>query len=52
MNNEKYYPVLEQVFINHELVEVADEMWTKQQILKRINQMKENGYMDFNGVTD
>jgi len=43
-NKTKLYPVYERIFIDGELVEVTNEMWSKVQIIDRIVQMQNNGF--------
>lgn len=40
----KLYPYYERVFIDHELVEVSQEMWTLQQIESHIKRMTSAGW--------
>lgn len=40
----KLYAVYERVFIDHELVEVSQEMWTLEQIEAHINRMTLAGW--------
>lgn len=40
----KLYAVYERVFVDHELVEVSQEMWTQDQIESHINRMTSAGW--------
>lgn len=41
---KQLYPYFERVFIDHELVEVSNEMWTLKQIQAHINHMTSVGW--------